>query len=326
MRGLYLTGRGLEYRPDLQMPGLAPGCALIRVERAGICSTDLQLVSGLYDFQGIPGHEFVGVVEQLAEDAGMAAAWLGRRVVGEINIACHVCDLCRKGLPKHCRRREVLGIRNHHGAFADYLVLPVSNLHQVPDDLPSDLAVFAEPLAAVFDILNKVKISSDTRIAIVGDGRIAQLAARVLLEEVNQLTVVGKHADKLLRFPPDVTAHLRDEELPEQQFDLVVECSGSSSGLATALVLVRPAGQVVLKSTVKHPLSISTETLVVNEISLIGSRCGDFERAIQFISASQKKDQALANLVDGCFNIEEGLAAMILAQKPSTIKVVLNMA
>lgn len=293
MRGLFLIGRGLEYRTNLPMPVLRPGCALIRVERAGICSTDLQLISGLYNFQGIPGHEFVGVVEQLAEDSGVTSDWIGRRVVGEINIACHACDLCRKGLAKFCRHREVLGIRNHHGAFADYLVLPLSNLHQIPEDLHPDLAVFAEPLAAVFDVLNKVAISPDTRLAIVGDGRIAQLAARVLLQEVNQLTVVGKYAGKLLRFPAGAITRLDDEDLTDQQFDLVIECSGSASGLATALRLVRPAGQVVLKSTVKQPLSISTETLVVNEISLIGSRCGDFEKAIKFISTSQKKTRIL---------------------------------
>jgi threonine dehydrogenase-like Zn-dependent dehydrogenase len=280
----------------------------------------------MYDFQGIPGHEFVGVVEEVDEGPLQSSDWVGRRVVGEINIACHACDLCRRGLAKHCRRRDVLGIRNHYGAFAEYLALPLSNLHKIPDDLPLDLAVFAEPLAAVFDVLNKVEVTPEARLAIVGDGRIAQMAARVLLQEVDRLTVIGKYADKLLRFPPGITTHLYDEELPDQQFDLVIECSGSTSGLATALQLIRPAGQVVLKSTVKAPLSISTETLVVNEISLIGSRCGDFERAIRFISAEQKKDQDLANLVDGYFNIEEGLAAMALAQKHSTIKVVLNMA
>lgn len=293
MRGLFLDGRALSYRSDLPVPSLEPGWALVRVERAGICSTDLQLAAGLYDFHGIPGHEFVGIVERVAGTIEEETKWSGQRVVGEINIACGRCDLCLRELGKHCRQRLVLGIREHHGAFAELLTLPLVNLHRVPPELDADTAVLTEPLAAVFDILDKVEFQPATTVAIVGDGRLAQLAARVLLGQVETVAVLGRYPDKLNRLPAGSRGFLEPPAGMIHACDVVVECSGSAAGLGSALELVRPGGKVILKSTHREPLPLPTEAIVVNEITLLGSRCGNFPRALKFLcdlaGSGQKK-------------------------------------
>lgn len=326
MKGLYLDELGLRFRDDLDKPGPPEHGALIRVERAGICSTDLQLIDGLYDFRGVPGHEFVGVVEALGANVPNAAMWQGRRVVGSINLACNECDLCQRGLARHCRNRRVLGIRNHPGAFAEYLTLPVNNLSLVPPEISPDSAVLAEPLAAALDVLAKAELSSASQVAIIGDGRLAQLIARVILSVVDCVTVFGKHASKLARLPAACVTH---ETVPaglSRHFDLVIECSGSATGMESALRLVRPAGQVIVKSTFASPLALDTEALVVNEVKLVGSRCGDIGLALDYLSSAQKKDQSLARLVDAHFRLEEGLSAFDYVRRTAAIKVVLHMA
>jgi len=324
MRGLYFDSRGLRYRTDLTEPPIKSGFVRIAVEQAAICSTDLSLIDGMYGFEGIPGHEFVGVVEAVS-DVGVSEEWLGKRVVGEINISCGTCDLCLRGLRKHCRNRLVAGIRNHGGAFAEYISLPVSNLHLVPGQLDADAAVLAEPVAAVFDILDKASIDASSRVAIVGDGRIAQLAARVFNDLVEDLTVFGKHLEKLQRLPPGVNSAIGLDDRVPGVFDLVIECSGSQSGIETAFKLVRPAGQIVIKTTTSDGFYLPTEQIVVNEIAVLGSRCGNFDKALQFLLAVEKKDQAVSSLVDAHFRLENGLAALDYARGSNVLKVVLSM-
>jgi len=335
MQALFLDSGGLSWRTDLPVPVPAPGYALIRVERAGICSTDQQLLRGMYRFQGIPGHEFVGTVEAVSPELMEATSWIGQRVVGEINIACGSCDFCLRGLVKHCRHRRVLGIRQHPGAFADYLTLPLKNLHAVPHDLSVDAAVWIEPLAAALDILARIDVAGRSSVAVVGDGRIAQLATRVLLKSDIDVKVFGHHAEKLDRLPAAARTALQPDSSDLRQFDAVVECSGSRSGLETALQLVRPLGRVILKSTLNEPVPLSTEDLVVNEITVLGSRCGDFTQAIGFLQAeqeygvnnpAQKKDQTLAGLVDAHFEFKDGLAAFDYLRRAPVIKVVLDIA
>jgi threonine dehydrogenase-like Zn-dependent dehydrogenase len=253
---------------------------LVRVRCAGICETDLQLIKGYMGFRGVLGHEFVGVAE--------SGALAGRRVVGEINCACWRCDTCRRGLPTHCPNRTVLGILNHDGAFADLIAVPERNLHAVPDSLPDEVAVFTEPLAAAFQIPAQLPVQSGDRVVVLGDGRLGNLCAQVLARLSDHVLVVGKHPEKLgLLTARGIGTALLSEPLEERAADIVVDCTGSESGIPTALRLVRPRGTIVLKTTVAGDQTLAWAPFVIDEIALVGSRCGPFDRALEALEAGQ---------------------------------------
>jgi threonine dehydrogenase-like Zn-dependent dehydrogenase len=292
--------------------------ALIRVRLAGICNTDIELLRGYHDFRGVPGHEFVGQVEACRD-----ARWVGERVVGEINLACGRCDLCRHDLPRHCRRRTVLGILGKDGAFAEYLTLPVQNLHRVPDSISDEAAVFVEPLAAACQILEQVPIDRRAWLAVIGDGKLAQLIGRVLQTIGANVTMIGKHPHKL-RLAQEAgleTRLLRD--VPKDWVagcDIVVEATGSPAGMPLALRLVRPRGTVIWKSTFHGQARFDAAPLVVNEVTVIGSRCGPFERAIDLLR--RKKVDPLP-LVECSFSLSQAPRAIAFAQRPRVLKVLL---
>lgn len=312
----YLDGR-------LQLRGVAKpaaaGEALVRVTLAGICNTDLEIVRGYANFQGTLGHEFVGVVEESPD-----RAQIGRRVVGEINAGCGECELCLRRDPRHCLNRTVLGIVARDGAFAEYLRLPAVNLRPVPEAVSDRAAVFTEPLAAACEILDQVPIGPAYRVAVLGDGKLGQLIARVIQTTGCDLLLIGKHVGKLelaKRAGIRTVWHGDLTISPRERFDLVVEATGSPGGFATALDLTRPRGILVLKSTFHGPVSIDTSRIVVDEISLIGSRCGRFDRALAML-AEGKVD--LAPLIAAEFPLADGVAAMDKAAQPGMMKVLLK--
>lgn len=327
MTALCLTDGGAELRSDVPVPTCAPGEAIVEVEVAGICATDLQLIAGYKGgFRGVLGHEFVGRVVMTGPDH---ARWMGRRVVGELNIGCGDCELCRRGLAKHCRRRESLGIIGRDGALAEYLALPVANLHAVPDALPVRVAVFTEPLAAALQILEQVHIGPDTRVNVVGDGRLGQLIARALALTGCDLTVLGRHEHKRALLEQAsvgrVVASTEDviEELAQAPADVVVDATGRSSGFASARRLVRPGGTLVLKSTYAESSSpVDLSSLVVDEISVVGSRCGPFPPALRLL-ATKRVD--VAPLVSAEYPLAQALDALEHARRRAAIKVLVQM-
>jgi threonine dehydrogenase-like Zn-dependent dehydrogenase len=295
------------------------GEALARVTIAGICNTDIEITRGYADFSGALGHEFVGVVVESSE-----RSQIGRRVVGEINVGCGQCDLCRANDPRHCPNRTALGIRGRDGAFAEYLSLPPQNLLTVPDSVSDRQAVFTEPLAAACEILEQVEISDSHRVAVVGDGKLGQLVSRVIATTGCKLTLIGKHANKLeLASRAGIkTIELNAlEGASSSRFDFVVEASGSASGLRLALDLVRPRGAVILKSTFHGAVSLDTSRIVANEISVIGSRCGRFENALRLLE-SGKVD--VEPLIAREYKLADGVEAMVEAQRPGALKVLLT--
>jgi threonine dehydrogenase-like Zn-dependent dehydrogenase len=301
---------------DYPEPTLRDGEVMVDVLRAGICETDLQLVRGYMGFQGILGHEFVGVAR-----SGPLA---GRRVVGEINCTCLACDTCRAGRPSHCPNRSVLGILNHDGAFADLIAVPQRNLHAVPDSVPTDAAVFAEPLAAAFQIPAQLTIRREDRILVLGDGRLGNLCAQVLAATSDHVQVVGKHADKLalLRSLGISTALLSDQP-EDRSMDIVVDCTGSPTGLPTALRLVRPRGTIVLKTTVAGDQTMAWAPVVIDEVTIVGSRCGPFDQALAALEAGRV---SVMPLVSGRFGLSKGIEALEQASQKSVMKVLLDVA
>jgi alcohol dehydrogenase len=316
MKALWFDGK-LELR-EVEAPRPGPDEALIQVLLAGICGTDLEILNGYSGFRGIPGHEFVGRVVECEEKQ-----WVGKRVVGEINVACGECELCLWGLGRHCPKRTVMGIVSRHGAFAEYVTLPVVNLHSVPDTIPDEAAVFVEPLAAAAEILEQRLFPPRMRIAVLGDGRLGLLVAQVLHHARARVTLLGKHAWKL-----DLaqswglqSTHMVDERLPAASFPVVVEATGSPLGLAEALRLVAPRGIVVLKSTFHGLAQFDAAKLVVDEVTLLGSRCGTFPRALELLkSGAVKVDQLVAKT----FPLEQGLAAFDYLSSASALKVLLD--
>jgi threonine dehydrogenase-like Zn-dependent dehydrogenase len=296
-----------------------PDEALVRVTLAGICSTDLHITKGYAGYSGTLGHEFVGVVESSPE-----ADQVGRRVVGEINAGCGHCALCRTGDSRHCAERTVLGIIQRDGAFADYVSLPPRNLLQVRDRISDQEAVFAEPLAAACQILDQVEINRGSCVAVIGDGKLAQLVARVLATTGCDLTVIGKHASKLalLRSTVSKTLHVGEVGKSERgRHDFVVEASGSESGLNLAIDLVRPKGTIVLKSTFHGSVPLEAWRVVVNEVQVIGSRCGRISRAIELLEEGAID---LEGLIADEFPLEDGLTAMAVAAQPGVLKVLIR--
>jgi threonine dehydrogenase-like Zn-dependent dehydrogenase len=299
-------GRPLSEAEDL---------AIIKVHLAGICSTDLQIFKGYMDFTGVPGHEFVGSVVDGPQQ------WLGKRVVGEINFGCGDCESCRRDLARHCPNRRVMGIVGADGAFAEYVTVPVPNLHRVPDSISDEDAVFTEPLAAAFEILTQLQINPGDEILVLGDGKLGNLCAQVLRLTGAKVTAVGKHADKLAAIK---RAGVRTVQLQDWQprfFDIVVEATGSPSGLELALSAVRPRGTLVLKSTIAGKHEISLAPIVIHEINVIGSRCGPFPDALDALAA---KRVAVAPLIEAIYSLKDGLAAVERANRSGAKKILLR--
>ncbi|GAB1545006.1 alcohol dehydrogenase catalytic domain-containing protein [Scytonema sp. NUACC21] len=316
MKGLWLENNQLQLRTDIPIPEAPVGEALVRVLCAGVCNTDLELKRGYYPYSGILGHEFVGVVEQGPQHL------VNRRVVGEINAVCGKCRFCLRGEPTHCENRTVLGIVNRNGAFADYLCLAVENLHLVPDNVPTEIATFTEPLAAALEIQQQVQLHSDNRVLVVGDGKLGQLVAQTLALTGCDLLVVGRHQDKLAYLEArGIKTGLRDA-VTDKAFDISVECTGNSEGFAIAQRALRPRGTLVLKSTYAGKLSLDASSLVVDEITLIGSRCGSFAPALELL-AEEKVD--VKPLIHARYPLTEGLAAFERAQTKGVLKVLLEM-
>ena len=315
MRALWIEDRALDARADVPRPEPPPGEALVRVRLAGVCNTDLELVKGYYPFTGIPGHEFVG--EVVSADA---REWVGRRVVGEINASCGACPTCRAGRRTHCPARTVLGIKGRHGAMAEYLSLPVLNLHAVPDAVPDEVAVFTEPVAAALEVQEQVAIASGTRVVVIGDGKLGQLVARTLALAGHRPTVVGRHARKLERLSRAGIATAAAAELPPREADVVVECTGNPDGLALARTAVRPRGTIVLKSTYHGEAPVNLSGIVVDEVTLVGSRCGPFAPALALLAGGALK---VTDLVEQRFALADGVAAFAAAAAPGTLKVLI---
>ncbi|MBD2251233.1 MDR/zinc-dependent alcohol dehydrogenase-like family protein [Nostoc parmelioides] len=315
MKGIWLENNQLQLLTNIPIPEPPPEDALVRVLRAGICNTDLELLRGYYPYTGILGHEFVGVVEQGPEHL------INQRVVGEINAVCGYCRFCRRGQPTHCENRTVLGIVNRHGAFAEYLCLPVKNLHPVPENVSTEAATFTEPLAAALEIQQQVILSKDDRVLVVGDGKLGQLVAQTLALTGCELLVVGRHEEKL--------AHLKlrgiqtglVDAVQDRAFDIVVECTGNPEGFAIARRALRPRGTLVLKSTYAGNLSLDASSLVVDEITLIGSRCGSFPPALELL-ATGKVD--VEPLIHAHYPLSQGLLAFEEAQRRGVLKVLLE--
>ena len=327
MKALYFDER-LSLR-DFETPHPQSHEALIQVIYAGICGTDRQILKGYSGFEGVAGHEFVGRVVECAD-----GAWSGRRVVGEINVTCRACDWCRRGLGRHCPNRTVMGIVNRPGAFADFVALPMANLHEVPPEIPDEAAVFTEPLAAAAEILEQMPITPSTPVAVLGSGRLGLLVAQVLRHAGAEVTVIGRTGPKLdlarswgLRAVqvsgPSQSASVSQETavtLPPRSFTVVVEATGSSEGLETALQLVAPRGTVVMKSTFHEMAQFDTARLVVDEITLLGSRCGNFEVALDLLSRGHVE---VARMISRVFPLSEGVKAFDYLNQDSVLKVLL---
>lgn len=310
------------------LPRPRPGWALVRVHLAGICNTDIEILRGYHNFQGALGHEFVGEVVRVA--SAKDRAWVGRRVVGEINLACaglgfqKPCSYCRRGVPTHCARRRVLGIIRHDGAFAEYLALPIVNLHRVPASIPDEAAVFTEPLAAACEILEQVDIHAHREAAVIGDGKLAQLIARVLRAAGSRVVMIGKHSNKLHLAGLAKIATVKVTSLRAQrsnQFSLTVEATGSPSGLALAQQITVPRGTLVLKSTFHGAANVETWPIVVKELTVIGSRCGPFQAALTLLRSGRVDPRPLISRV---FPLREAAEAIRYAQEPGVMKILLR--
>ncbi|TAE60418.1 MAG: alcohol dehydrogenase [Nostocales cyanobacterium] len=316
MKALWLENNNLQLKTDLPIPQPPKDEALIKVLRAGICNTDLELIRGYYPYKGILGHEFVGVVEQGSEHL------INKRVVGEINAACGYCRFCLQGVPTHCENRTVLGIVNRNGAFAEYLSLPEKNLHIVPDNVSTDAATFTEPIAAALEIQEQVKITPNEKVLVVGDGKLGQLIAQTLALTGCDLLVVGRHQDKLQNLENRGIKTGLADDIKDRSFDISVDCTGNPEGFATARRALRPRGTLVLKSTYAGNLSVDMSSLVVDEITLIGSRCGPFSPALELLAKNQVD---VTPLIQYHYPLNEGLAAFTKAQTKGVLKVLLDM-
>lgn len=318
MKSLWLEQGQVSFRRDVPTPEPPDGEALIRVRVAGICGTDLELVKGYYPFSGIFGHEFVGEVVSAPDNPG----WEGKRVVGEINAACGDCAFCREGIPTHCSRRTVLGIVNRDGAFADYLVLPVRNLHEVPDTIPDRRAVFTEPLAAALQILEQLEVLGGQKVLLIGAGRLGLLIAQVFSLRSVHLSVVAKHQSQKRLLSEWGIDPIDAAQIGERGWDVVIEATGSPGGLLQACSAVRPRGTIVLKSTYAGPATVDISRIVVDEVLLLGSRCGPFAPALALLEGDRIDT---GSLVDGTLPLEDGLRALAAAAVPGALKFLLEM-
>jgi len=323
------------FDPRRREPAAEDGDTLLRVRLAGICATDLEICRGYMNFTGILGHEFVAEVASSANKD-----LVGQRVVGEINVVCGRCDLCLSGLSNHCRQRTVLGIFNRDGVFADLVRLPAVNLHALPASIDDDQAVFVEPLAAAFQVLKQVKLDAKTWVTVLGDGRLGLLVAQVLRNAGVPVRVVGHHPQKLALCEKwQVRSRPQSEIVPRHDQDVVVDCTGSPGGLALAVQMTRPRGTIILKSTFAADRvagaaggnggggalaseAVNLAPVVVNEISIVGSRCGPFREAIRALT---EKTVEIASLIHRRMRLEQGVEALALAGRPGVLKVILTM-
>jgi len=316
------------------LPRLRSGWALVRVRLAGICNTDVEILRGYHQFRGVPGHEFVGEVTELAGvSVAIRKRWLGKRAAGEINVSCPaygfkpVCEFCRRGLKTHCARRTVLGIVAHDGAFAEYLALPLGNLHAIPANVEDEKAVFIEPLAAACQVLEQIPIRRFPNAAVLGDGKLAQLIALVLQAAGCKVTVYGKHEAKLklARRAGMTTKKVRgdagDLKRVKETYRLVVEATGSPSGLILAQQMTEPRGTLLLKSTFHGAAPVETWPIVVKEITVVGSRCGPFPKAIALLRSGKVDPTPLISRI---FPLTDAPAAILYAQQPGVMKVLLK--
>lgn len=312
MRALVFDGRlRFAEKPRVSRPGEC----LIRVLKAGICNTDLEITAGYLGFTGTLGHEFVGIVED------GPPAWRGKRVVGEINVGCGACALCRQGLGRHCPNRTTLGILGRDGALAETCSLPAANLHEVPTSVPDTEAVFVEPLAAACEILEQVHLEPDRRICIIGDGKLGLLIARVLRLTGAPLTLVGHHTEKMALLP-DVECVLENDFRPARDFDVVVEASGAPAGWRTALRAIRPRGTLILKSTYAGSFDFNPAPLVIDELRVLGSRCGCFAPALRLLASRLVR---VDDMITAEFPFREAVTAFAEAAEKHRLKVVLDM-
>jgi threonine dehydrogenase-like Zn-dependent dehydrogenase len=316
MKALHLSGSSFELKHDHPIPETLPGEVLVRVIRAGICETDLQLIQGYMGFEGVLGHEFVGIAE-----SGKLA---GQRVVGEINCSCWACEVCRSGLPTHCPNRTVLGIVGHDGAFAEYIAVPEKNLHVVPDTLSTDEAVFVEPVAAAYQILKQRLVERGQSVVVLGDGRLGNLCAQVLADFGCAVTAVGKHEAKL-RILKELETGIETVDLnntsPDRSADVVVDCTGSSTGLPTALQFVKPWGTVVLKTTVAGEQTLALAPIVIDEVRVVGSRCGPFGDALVGLQSGRIK---VKQLISKRFTLDQAVEALEVTSNQPVLKVLLD--
>ncbi|MDQ3440731.1 MAG: alcohol dehydrogenase catalytic domain-containing protein [Planctomycetota bacterium] len=308
----------MSFQPRHRDPVEADGDTLLRVRQAGICATDLEITRGYMGYKGVLGHEFVAdVVSSSQKDL------VGQRVAGEINVVCGRCDLCLSGLSSHCRARSVLGILNRDGAFADFVRVPSTNLHVLPKSIDDDQAVFIEPLAAAFQVLKQIKLDGRKWVTVLGDGRLGLLVAQVLRNAGCPVRVIGKHPDKLAMCEKwQIRSRSVDDITPRHDQDVVVDCTGSAGGFELAMQIVRPRGTIVLKSTFAAGKPLNLAPLVIDEINVIGSRCGPFREAIRALA---EKQIDVASLISRRMKIEQGVEAMELAGRPGVLKVIVTM-
>lgn len=304
----------LNYRRDY--PDLAPraGESMVRVSLAGICGTDLELSRGYMAFRGVPGHEFVGRVVETSNPE-----LRGKRVVGEINAGCGRCVACVGGLARHCPNRTVLGILGRDGAFAEFLTLPDENILPVPDSIPDEAAVFTEPLAAAFEIFEQVHLGRNQSILVLGDGRLGAMLALALKSQSYEPLVLGHHPEKLARL--SALGMRTTEDAPDAKLDVVIDCTGKGDGFRKALEMVAPRGTIILKSTAAAGAELNLAPVVINEVTVLGSRCGRFAPALEALAANRIDPRSL---IDGCFSLNDGLAALAAAENPSNFKILLK--
>ncbi len=316
MRALVIDNKKLRYVSDYILTARKKNEALIKILHAGICNTDIEITRGYMKFEGVLGHEFVGVVERCRQKD-----LIGKRVVGEINITCGHCSFCRKNMHNHCPNRSVLGIFNKDGVFAEYVTLPVRNLHLLPDSITEEEAVFIEPLAAAFEITRQVEIMPYHKVCVLGDGKLGLLAGQVISLRECDLMVVGRHRDKLSILKKRGIKIELCSDFNKRGFDIVVDCTGSPSGFETALNIVRPRGTVIMKTTTASRTTFDMNSIVVNEVTIIGSRCGPFPPAIEAI---EKRDIHLQPLITRIFPLEQGVKAFRYAGRKGVLKVIVK--
>ena len=318
MKAVYIEQQGGKpvFRDDVPKPVPAKGEALIKVLKAGICGTDLEIAKGYMGFTGIPGHEFVGIVED-ADDKGL----IGSRVVGEINCGCGVCAECLHSGPNHCASRTVLGIQGRNGAFAEYLVLPEKNLHNLSDEISDEEGVFVEPLSAAYRIVEQVVLRSNS-VLVMGDGKLGLLVAEIASVVKGNVTICGRHPENLALLDKlDVAALLESELKEDRLYDVVVDVTGNPDSINTALAHTKPRGQLVLKTTVEKPALLDLNRVVINEISVIGSRCGPFEQGLSLLEIGAVD---VRKYIRARFPLEKGAEAFEEAAKPGALKVLIG--